>query len=68
MLSWYEVYAEKEVPPENIWEDSEGLDLWWKDVEERRNSTDDEPDEPSPGYESTPMLSNDLARELRNRD
>lgn len=66
VLSWYEVYSEKEVPPENIWEDSEGLEQWWKDVAEARGeSTDDEPGDSS---ESGPMMQNDLARELRNRD
>lgn len=67
MLSWYESYAEEEVPPENIWEDTEGLDLWWERVADKRKdpdsarSSDDNEDDPK-------MISNDLARELRDRD
>lgn len=32
ILSWYENLPEDERPPEHIWEDNEGLELWWKSV------------------------------------
>lgn len=67
MLSWYEAYAEEEVPPENIWEDSEGLDLWWKEVDRKRKEKAEDPESQSSGDDDPKMISNDLARELRDR-
>jgi hypothetical protein len=65
ILSWFENNAEKDLPPENIWDDAEGLELHWKAVRQREadrsanggSSSDDDDDEPG----SSDMLGNDLA-------
>lgn len=76
MLGWYENLEKKDVPPEHIWEDVEGLELWWKRVEDRRSdgrddldynarpTSDDEDgaDEHQPGA----MAENSLAKHLKN--
>ena len=62
ILNWYENLPKKEVPPEHLWEDAEGLDLWWKIVEAKRG------DETASGYsdaEESDMTDNDMAREFR---
>lgn len=63
ILNWYENLPKTEVPPEHLWEDGEGLDLWWKAVEARREdgtvpsgSSEDGPEE---------LVGNDLAREFK---
>lgn len=59
ILSWFENNAEKDMPPENIWDDAEGLELHWKAVRARTAdgvSSDDDSDE-----DSDDMLGNDLA-------
>lgn len=61
ILSWFENYTEEEVPHENLWDDSEGLEQHFKAVRAakedgssyRRRSDDDEDD--------GQMLGNDLA-------
>lgn len=35
VLSWFENYAEKDVPSENLWDDAEGLEQHWKLVKAR---------------------------------
>lgn len=67
ILSWYENLPEDEVPPEHLWEDSEGLEMWWADVKAKREDgvptsrgrggNDDDDDDPAPG-----MVENDYAR------
>lgn len=63
ILSWFENNAEKDVPPENIWDDAEGLELHWKAVRQREADRLDgggslaESDEDDGGD----MLGNDLA-------
>lgn len=69
VLSWHENLQPDEVPPEYLWEDGEGLEQWWKRIEEKRSdgistgrgssSSDDEGD-PDPG-----MAENDYAQALK---
>lgn len=70
MISWYENLPEDEVPPEYLWEDPKGLEMWWKTVEDKRedgqpsvsgrNSGSDSDDDDGPG-----MAENDYARYLK---
>lgn len=72
ILNWHENLPEDEVPPEHIWEDTEGLEQWWADVKAKRedgapinrgrgpSSSDGDDD---PGRE---MVENDYARYLKN--
>jgi hypothetical protein len=73
ILSWYENCTKEEVPPEYLWEDSEGLDMWWAQVKERRNSglgfsdRNDSPSEDGDESDHGPgTAENDLARILKN--
>jgi hypothetical protein len=69
ILSWFENMQKDEVPPEHLWEDVEGLEQWWKDVEAKRNDgspikrtrgSSDDDDEPG-----SEMVENDYARYLK---
>lgn len=70
ILSWFENLTKDEIPPEYLWEDSKGLELWWADVTEKRerrfggggSSNDGDDDDPP-----SEMAENDLARALRDR-
>lgn len=62
ILSWYENYTEKEVPPSHIWEDVEGLEQWFNRIHDDRgyaSAGDTVPDEDE-------MMGNDLARMFRD--
>lgn len=63
ILTWYENLPNEEVPPEHLWEDSAGLEMWWKHVEEKR----DDGSSTGSGDESpeTDMAENDYARYLK---
>lgn len=71
VLSWYENLPKDEVPPEHLWEDVEGLEQWWGDVEAKREdgvattrgrgSKGSDDDDPDPA-----MVENDYARFLKN--
>lgn len=62
IISWHENLAKNEVPPEHIWEDGKGLELWWARLEELRESGRP----PGSGDEPVPeMAQNDLARAFR---
>ncbi len=37
VLSWYENLPKDEVPPEYLWEDSQGLEQWWAAIEDKRS-------------------------------
>jgi hypothetical protein len=71
VLGWYENLPKDDVPAEHLWEDAEGLDLWWKAVEARRNDGFPPPDRGSdssddPGADPKPgTAENDLARYLK---
>ena len=66
ILSWYENLPKEDVPPEHLWEDSQGLELWWATVEERRELDPLGSGKPSARDEQGPeMEQNDLARALR---
>lgn len=68
ILSWYENLPKEDVPPEYLWEDGEGLEMWWRTVEDRRNDgvetsrghTDHDQDDQAPK-----MVENDVARFLK---
>lgn len=75
VLSWYENLPKDEVPPEYLWEDSEGLEQWWSWVDDKRSdgresvapanrsrsASDDDEEHQDPG-----MAENDLARFLKS--
>lgn len=68
MLTWYENLQKDEVPPEHLWEDSEGMEQWWESVEAKREDggtttrgrVSDADEDSSPG-----MAENDYARYLK---
>jgi hypothetical protein len=37
ILNWFENLPKNEVPPKHVWADPDGLELWWKKIEERRS-------------------------------
>lgn len=67
---WYENLQKEDVPPEYLWEDSEGLEMWWNTVNARKE--DGMPT--STGYSDPAhddrggqeMVQNDLARFLKD--
>lgn len=65
ILGWFENNQASDIPPEHIWDDSEGLEQWWERVKARRDaeyglSSDDEiPDDDD-------MMGNDLARTFKS--
>lgn len=63
ILNWYENLPKHEVPPEHIWEDAEGLDLWWKTVEAKRE--DGTSSAASSDDETPELVDNDMGREFR---
>ena len=70
ILGWFENLPKDEIPPEQIWEDSEGLEEWWGSVTAKREDgmptvsgrrdTDDDDDEPV-------MVQNDYATFLKKQ-
>ena len=60
---------EDEVPPEQIWEDQQGLEQWWAAVKDKRDSGSGMPSKSSSSEESDDgeeWGSNDLARILKD--
>ncbi len=41
ILSWFENVQDDERPPEHIWEDDKGLELWWASVDAKRKDGTD---------------------------
>lgn len=67
VINWHENLPKEDIPPEYLWADSEGLELWWESVEARREdgvptSSGDEWDDSEPR-----MAENDLARYIKDR-
>lgn len=62
-MTWYENLPSDEVPPEYLWEDSAGLEMWWKTVEDKREDgvSTSSRDDDGPGD----MAENDYARYLK---
>lgn len=66
VLSWFENNVKDDVPPEHLWEDTEGLEEWWDRVKERTEAR-------MSGRQSAPgadpadeeLSDNELARMLR---
>lgn len=68
VLSWYENLPDEERPPPHLWEDEQGLDEWWKRVEEKRKdgvSTSRGPDDHAQEDQAPRMTENDHARFLK---
>lgn len=71
ILSWHEHLPKEDVPPEHLWEDSEGLEQWWATVEARRDdggATTTRGTEPSETGDAEPgreMAENDYARHFK---
>ena len=63
-MNWYENVVKDEVPPEYLWEDPQGLEMWWASVQEKRGIPDARP---SGGGDERPseMESNELTRAFR---
>jgi len=36
ILSWHEHLIKEEIPPEHLWDDSQGLDMWWEYIRDKR--------------------------------
>ncbi len=79
ILSWFENCTKEEIPPEYMWEDSDGLEQWWAAVKEKRESGFANPhekrddsdveweDSETPKRDQGPETAeNDLARILKN--
>lgn len=62
ILSWYENYTEKEVPPTYMWEDGEELERWFNRVNDDRGYVQQGDDVPDP----EDMMGNDYARAFRD--
>ena len=67
ILSWHENLSPEEVPPEYLWEDSEGLEQWWASIEEKRKSGEpiSRSADTGNGDQGSDMTENDLARALK---
>lgn len=69
ILNWYENLTEDERPPEYLWEDEPGLEMWWKTVEAKREDGMDtsrgHPD-PAQNDQAQKLTENDHARFLRD--
>jgi hypothetical protein len=66
ILAWHENYPSEEVPPEYLWEDPEGLDMWFKKIMAQRELEMSGEGVPS-NFEANdePLGDNELARALR---
>lgn len=77
ILGWHENLQKEEIPPEYLWEDVEGLEMWWASVEDKRSDGRSESDSsnrqvvPDPddedGQHDTGMADNDIARALKRQ-
>lgn len=68
ILTWYENLPKEDMPPEYLWEDSEGLEMWWKTVEARREDgvpTSQGDADPANTDQPRQMVENDVARFLK---
>lgn len=69
ILSWYEHLPEEERPPESLWEDDKGLEMWWASVEAKREDgmpTSRGPTDPDDDTDQAPhFMENDQARFLK---
>lgn len=61
-MSWFENILPAEIPPEWMWPFPEELDTWWDEVKQAREMGGMSRMEPG---EDVPMMSNDLAKDLR---
>lgn len=65
VLGWFENYQQDEIPPENIWDDSTGIDEWFKRVRQKQKDRFENPsaaqdDDNDEGTDNS-MMGNDLA-------
>jgi hypothetical protein len=66
ILGWYENLQKNEVPPEYLWEDSEGLEMWWNSLDERREAKNHQYRQGAGDDGESEMASNDMARFLKD--
>ena len=67
-MNWYENLPKSEIPPEYLWEDVDGLEMWWNTVNERRDEKYSGGNYRQSGGGDEPeqeMADNDLARFLK---
>lgn len=63
ILAWFENNSKDDVPPEHLWEDPEGLELWWERVRDRRErGVTGRPDDDSTDED---LAENELARAFK---
>jgi hypothetical protein len=69
ILNWMENLSNDERPPEYLWEDDKGLELWWATVEAKREdgaSISRGPQDADEDDSGTPrQMENDHARYLK---
>lgn len=69
ILNWFENLPDDERPPEHIWEDAEGLELWWETVKAKREDgmpTNRGLDDHAQDDQSPHLTENEYARFLKN--
>jgi hypothetical protein len=65
-LDWFSNYSKEEIPPEHLWEDVEGLDLWFGRVSEDRETQSEGTGVPDNfDADDEALGDNELARALR---
>lgn len=64
VLDWYEHLQKEEVPPPWMWPFHSELEIWWEEVEAKRDEKYGRSSESS-GDKDVPMMSNELARGRR---
>lgn len=37
ILAWHESRPKEEIPPEHLWDDSDGLEEWWERIEVKKD-------------------------------
>jgi len=68
VLSWFENLPEEDRPPEYLWEDEQGLEMWWASVEAKREdgaTTSRGPTDHAHDDQAPSMTENDHARFLK---
>lgn len=63
VLNWMENLPKKEVPPQRLWGDGEGLEQWWAKVEEWRSEGGGPASSSSP--DAAEGTDNELARAFK---
>jgi len=64
ILSWFENRPPDEIPDENLWEDSKGLEEWWERVRLRKKYSQGRSGL-DPKQIDEEIVANDLARQFK---